>query len=223
MFAAILDLLLEQHGPQAWWPAESRFEIIVGALLVQRTAWKNAALAIDNLKRADVLAAERIADLDVLELQTLVRPAGFFKAKAARLKAIAAFIESVGGVEALDRERTDTLRERLLEQPGIGPETADAILGYAFERPVFVVDAYARRLLGRLGVLGEGSSDRTLRQDCTAAIPSVRKLNELHALIVVHCQRCCLPVPNCQICLLRPRCSHARSVAVSQPELAVAG
>jgi endonuclease-3 related protein len=211
MYAAVLDALLEQHGPQAWWPADSRFEIIVGALLVQRTAWTHAARAIDNLKKANLLAVEQIAAIEVSRLQALVRPAGFFRTKAARLKAVAGFIESSGGLEELDRERTETLRERLLDQPGIGPETADAILGYAFERPVFVVDAYARRLFERLGAIGQGSADDALRADCTAAMPSVRDLNELHALVVVHSQRCCLQVPSCGSCILRSRCAYAQS------------
>lgn len=213
MYAAVLEALLEQHGPQNWWPADSRFEIIVGALLVQRTAWSNAARAIDNLKRANLLATERIATTELSELEALVRPAGFFRTKAARLKAVASFIESAGGLEELDRERTATLRKRLLDQPGIGPETADAILGYAFERPVFVVDTYARRLFERLGAIDGDCLDDTLRSDCTTAIRSTRELNELHALVVVHCQRCCLQVPGCGRCALRPRCAYARSAS----------
>jgi endonuclease-3 related protein len=210
---AVFDALLAQHGPQGWWPAEDRFEIMAGAVLVQRTAWRNAAQAIQRLKARGALAAEQLAAVDSTFLETMIKPAGFFRVKAARLKALARFVVASGGVDALSRQATPSLRTTLLSQQGIGPETADAILGYAFERPVFVVDAYARRLFERLGSPDPLPSDFDLKADCEAEISTATNLNELHALIVAHSQRCCAAVPDCARCSLRLRCGYAAAAA----------
>lgn len=213
MFETVYDRLLEQHGPQGWWPAQDRFEIIAGAVLVQRTAWRNAAQAIERLRQADALTPERLVTLSVARLETLIKPAGFYRVKAKRLKALADFIITTGGLAALDRLPAAALRRLFLERPGIGPETADAILGYAFRRPVFVVDAYARRLFERVGFEDADTSARSLQAGCEAALSSVDRLNELHALIVVHCQRYCAVTPQCSRCLLRPDCGYAAEAA----------
>lgn len=219
VFERVWERLLEDYGPQGWWPAESRFEIIVGAVLVQRTAWRNAALAIENLRRAEALSPEAVAKLDAARLQVLIRPAGFYRVKAERLRVLADFIIAAGGLAQLDRLDTQALRKRFIAQHGIGAETADAILGYAFARPVFVVDAYARRLFGRF--LGEKVSDQMLKRRCESELQSVDRLNELHALIVVHSQRRCGTDPECAACGLIDACALAQRRAAAQPARAM--
>jgi len=208
VYREILDALIEQHGPQRWWPAEDPFEIMVGAVLVQRTAWRNAALAIRALKEAGVLRPDRLDDLRREALAALIRPAGFFRLKARRLQSMARFVVAAGGLRALSAQPTAGLRAALLTIRGVGPETADAILGYAFERPVFVVDAYARRLSARLAHPAPGPSDADLKAGCERELVSARDLNELHALIVRHGQVYCRAMAACDGCALRPRCGY---------------
>ena len=141
-----------RYGPQDWWPARGRFEVAVGAVLTQHTAWTGVERAIDNLRAARRLAPRRLARLALPRLGRLIRPAGTWRLKARRLRALAVFFLARTGGARLDRLRgasLETLRAQLLEVPGIGPETADAILLYALDRPVFVADAYTRRVLSR--------------------------------------------------------------------------
>jgi endonuclease-3 related protein len=217
VYRELLDTLLEQHGPQQWWPADDRFEIMVGAILVQRTAWRNAVLAIDALKRADVLLPDKLARVELDSLAALIRPAGFFRVKAHRLQRLAQFIVAAGGVTALDRQPTAVLRASLLEIHGIGPETADSILGYGFERPAFVNDAYSRRVIARLRHPVPAPSDTDLQSDCERELTRATDLNELHALIVKHGQVHCRVVALCEGCSLQSRCgySHERLLAES--------
>jgi endonuclease-3 related protein len=204
----IFDSLLAQHGPQGWWPADDRFEILVGAVLVQRTAWLNAALAIERLKSAALLSVDALVDAKRSLVEEAVRPAGFFRVKASRLHALAGFVRDVGGLSALTAQPTPRLREALLAQPGIGPETADAILAYAFDRPVFVVDAYARRLFERLGSPVPRPADPVLRDQCERSLGRTAELKEFHALIVAHGQRHCSSVPLCNGCSLSTHCGR---------------
>ena len=138
-------------GPQHWWPAESPFEVIVGAILVQNTSWTNVEKAIANLRAADVLTIDGIRGLGIEDLEQIIRPSGYFRQKAARLKEFVALVDKQysGSVDAMRATPTTQLREVLLAQKGIGPETADSILLYAGQHPVFVVDAYTRRVLER--------------------------------------------------------------------------
>lgn len=209
MIAAIYSALLAQHGPQGWWPAEDRFEILAGAVLVQRTSWRNAARAIDRLKANGCLAADRLAKLDLRRLEDIIKPAGFYRVKAVRLRSLANFVLAAGGLDTLARLPTPQLRGTLLTLPGIGPETADAMLGYAFLRPVFVVDAYARRLFGRLRCPEPLPSDAVIKADCETSVRTATELNELHALIVAHGQYCCAAVPACERCRLRRLCGYS--------------
>lgn len=201
--------LLCAYGPQGWWPAEKPFEVIVGAMLVQRTAWRNAALAIDQLRRDDLLEPDRIARLDEAALAELIRPAGFWRIKSVRLRSVARAICSAGGLAKLRRRETADLRDFFMAVHGIGEETADAILLYAFGRPVVVVDAYLRRLVSRV----EGSpermtrrADRQLRQTIAAALTGVSELNEWHALVVEHGKAHCRTRPVCGGCCLYEIC-----------------
>ena len=147
---AHLQALLSHYGPQNWWPAQTRFEVIVGAYLTQNTSWRNVELAIANLRRAGVLNPAGIRGLPLKQLQALVRPSGFFRQKARRLKIFVRFLDThYGGfLSRMFAQPTDELRAELLSLEGVGRETADSILLYAGGHPVFVVDAYTRRIFG---------------------------------------------------------------------------
>jgi len=153
-------------GPQNWWPAESRFEMIVGAYLTQNTAWTNVEKALANLRGARRLSANGIRRASITELEGLIRPAGYFRQKAKRLKLFVAYLdrEYEGSLVKLFARPTEQLREELLSLHGIGPETADSILLYAGNHPVFVVDAYTRRILARHAILPEEAGYEDLRE-----------------------------------------------------------
>ena len=209
---AVFDRLLAQHGPQHWWPGDSPFEIMVGAVLTQNTAWRNVERAIDYLRAAGLLDAAYILACDDDRLARLLRPSGYFNVKATRLKALCRWILDAGGVEALGRWPTDRLRHGLLAVKGVGPETADDILLYAFERPVFVVDAYTRRLFSRLGLCAPDVGYEALRHAFERVLPpDVALFNEYHALIVAHGKDVCRPRPRCGECGLQRSCPAAGS------------
>ena len=153
-------------GPQHWWPAKTRFEVIVGAYLTQNTAWTNVELALTNLRSAQGLSIKAIRDVPLAKLEQLIRPSGYFRQKAARLKGFVAFLDSryQGSLDLLFAQPTDKLREELLSLNGIGPETADSILLYAGNHPVFVVDAYTRRILDRHKILPEKTNYEEVRE-----------------------------------------------------------
>ena len=205
----IYDLLFACYGPQSWWPGDSAFEIMVGAVLTQNTAWFNVERAIDRLKSRDLLEPEAILQLKQTELAELIRPAGYFNVKAKRLRAMCEFLLQHPDLERLeDRE----LRERFLAVHGIGPETADDILLYAFERPVFVIDAYTRRLFGRLGLLEDEADYDGLRGQFERALgPDVALFNEYHALIVRHAKQVCRSRPECPRCCVAATCPACRT------------
>ena len=204
---SIFERLYRQHGPQHWWPGDTRFEIMVGAVLTQNTAWSNVERAIANLKQAGCLAADRIVALPHEELTGLLRPAGYFNVKAQRLKNFCRWYLDSGEGRRLARWPTERLRRALLSVNGVGPETADDILLYAFERPVFVIDAYTRRLFSRLGLISGNESYEELRLAIEAALgPDVPLYNEFHALIVIHAKDLCRVRPRCDGCSLSRRC-----------------
>jgi len=148
-------MLYEAWGAQHWWPAETQFEVIVGAYLTQNTAWTNVERALGNLRAAGALGVEAIRKMRLSKLERLIRPSGYFRQKAARLKTFIAFLDQQygGSLECMFSEPTEKLREELLSLNGVGPETADSILLYAGNHPVFVVDAYTRRILERHDIL----------------------------------------------------------------------
>lgn len=211
-FRSVFENLISAYGPQGWWPGEGRFEIMLGAVLVQRTAWRNAETAIDSLKRAGLHAPEALRAADRREIERCVRSAGFFRTKAERLKGLAAFVEEHGGVDGLAAVPTDRLRDLLLDVAGIGPETADAILLYAFDRPAVVVDAYLRRLAQRLLGHEKPPSDTDLRRWTERDLNHSAALNEFHALVVVHGKRVCGRVPRCSQCGVRHFCRTGREL-----------
>ena len=211
---AVLDRLAAAYGPQDWWPAREPFEMMAGALLTQRTTWRNAERAIASLRREGVLSPGALALAPVSRLEALVRPAGTFRTKAARLKALARWYVDAGGRDALVERSTARLRSELLALPGIGPETADDILVYVFARPVFVVDAYARRILSRYGwAQGDEPYERLSDAAVRAVGADAARLGELHALLVEHGKRHCRPTPRCTGCPLAAECGVGRRLA----------
>ncbi len=208
----LLDIYRRLHvayGPQHWWPGETPFEVIVGAILTQSAAWANVEKAIANLKAAGVLSPEGLAGLSEGELARLVYSAGYFNAKARKLKAFVALLSQRfdGELERLLAAPVEELRPLLLATHGIGPETADSILLYAAGRPVFVIDAYTRRSFSRLGLTpGHDSYDswRALFMENLEADAAL--FNEYHALIVRHGKEVCRRQPRCEVCPLREGC-----------------
>ncbi|MBF8268442.1 MAG: Endonuclease [Gammaproteobacteria bacterium] len=195
--------LYEVYGPQHWWPAETAFEVMVGAVLTQNTAWTNVEKAIANLKDAGKLALKPMARMTDRRLARLIRPSGYFNLKAQRLKALCAWLQESGGVGKLRKIPTERLRPALLAVHGVGPETADSILLYAFDRPVFVIDAYTRRLLKRLNFSEGNEPYEVLRSGFESALePDPAMFNEFHALIVRHAKVKCQNTRVCRHCLV---------------------
>ena len=204
----IYDRLLAAFGPQHWWPGETPFEVMVGAVLTQNTNWNNVQRAIANLKEARVLEPRKLYELDLATLAGLIRPAGYYNVKAGRLRnLLQLLVEQYGGdVEQFFQQETATLRKVLLAVKGIGPETADSILLYGGNKAIFVVDAYTHRLLFRHGLISEECDYgcmQALFHDCLPVEPSL--FNEYHALIVrVGKEFCKKTNPRCAQCPLQP-------------------
>ena len=208
---AVYNKLFTAYGSQHWWPGDTPFEIMVGAVLTQNTAWTNVEKAIANLVRHDRLSAAGIIATRKDHLANWLRPSGYFNIKAARLKNFCRWYVEAGGFTALSQVDTDTLRDALLSVNGVGPETADDMLLYAFERPVFVIDAYTRRLFSRLGFIAGDEAYEDIRLAVEDKLgPEVGLYNEFHALIVIHAKAVCRVRPRCGDCLLRRRCPTGR-------------
>lgn len=204
--------LFMAYGPQHWWPGDTPFEIMVGAVLTQNTAWTNVERAIANLEAAGVLTPEAIDDEPLSRLVKWLRPSGYFNVKARRLKSLCRWVVEQGGVRKLKRLDTHELRSALLGVHGVGPETADDILLYAFGRPVFVIDAYTRRVFSRVGEIGGDEGYETLRHKFEGAlVPDAKLYNEYHALIVRHGKDICRTRPRCDSCCLAACCGLATS------------
>lgn len=205
--SAVYQALLQHFGAQHWWPAESPFEVMVGAILTQNTAWQNVEKALANLRVRGRLDPESIAATRHHHLAGWLRPSGYFNIKATRLQNFCRWYLATGGYAALQQQATGELRTQLLAVNGIGPETADDILLYAFERPVFVIDAYTRRLLARLGLFVGDEPYETLRGAIEQELgANVALFNEYHALIVRHAKQFCRTKPLCADCILRTDC-----------------
>ena len=199
-------VLARRFGPQRWWPGRTAYEVAAGAILTQHTAWTNAARALADLRAHGRLTATGVLGLGEAELARLLRPAGTYRVKARRLGAFTRWLAGRfgGRFEAMRRAPLAPLRRELLTVPGLGPETADAILLYAAGRPVFVADAYVRRVLARHRLLRAGAGYEEARAFLEAHLPSDPRLfNEYHALLVALGKAYCLTVPRCQRCPLR--------------------
>ena len=208
---AVFEALLDAYGPQYWWPAQTPFEVMVGAVLTQNTAWVNVERGLERLVQRLggplALSAEGILALPEAGLAECLRPVGYFNVKARRLRSFCAGYLDAGGLDGLAGLDTPALRHRLLAIHGVGPETADDMVLYAFDRPVFVVDAYTRRLGGRLGLLDGEAGYETIRHGFERALgPDVPLFNEYHALIVRHAKDVCRSRPRCEGCCLRRLC-----------------
>jgi len=199
----IFDRLHRTYGPQNWWPAETAFEVAVGAVLTQNASWTAVERAIARLKADRMLSLAQLARLSPAELAPLLKPAGLYHVKARRLHALLQYLTARGGFAGLRRKTTPALRAELLALHGIGPETADSILLYALDRPVFVVDAYTRRILSRYGIIRGSEPYDTLRQWFQSALPADPRLfNEYHALLVRLARTHCRVRPLCSDCPL---------------------
>jgi endonuclease-3 related protein len=201
----VFDRLYSHYGPRHWWPAESAFEVLIGAVLVQNTAWENVRKAIDRLRGEDLLEPHALYAVPLERLEELIRPAGYFRVKARRLHNLLEFlVERHGGsLEAMFRTALPELRESLLAVSGIGPETADSILLYAGGLPTFVVDAYTHRMLARHGWIGFDANYYQIQEHFEAGLPQDAALfNEYHALVVEVGKRHCRKHPRCEGCPL---------------------
>lgn len=222
----VYRLLRGAYGPRRWWPVtppggttprytggprsdRQRFEVAVGAILTQNTAWSNAARAVESLNRLGAMSPRAIERMDARALAAAIRSAGYFNQKAKRLKTIARYFR-------VNRRGT---REGLLALNGVGPETADSIMLYAFGEPRFVVDAYTRRLFGRLGLVDPSDSYEGIRGRFELNLPRrVFVYREFHALIVEHGKLICRKLPICKNCLLQSMCLMYLEIEESAPE-----
>jgi len=211
------DALFRAYGPQHWWPGRTRFEVIVGAILTQSTSWSNVERAIAALRRANLLSPDALERVSLARLSRLIRSSGYFRQKARKLKAFVHFLRAHyrGSLNKMFATATSELREQLLSVHGIGPETADSILLYAGRHPVFVVDAYTRRILERHNLAHGKQSYEEIRRLFEQNLPAGPPLfNEYHALIVHTGKHFCRKRnPICERCALQPFLPPAAKVA----------
>lgn len=202
----IYKTLFRAFGPRNWWPGETPFEVMVGAILTQNTSWRNVEKAIQKLKVKGVLSPDGIQHLKRSELARLIKSSGYYRIKADRLKSFVNFLfENYGGnLERLREEETRGLREKLLGVKGIGPETADSILLYGLKKPIFVVDAYTKRILLRHGLISKKTSYEEVQRLFMDYLPHEERLfNEYHALMVHLGKTLCRKIPKCEVCPLQ--------------------
>ncbi len=231
----IYKILHKTYGNQGWWPLskgkletkhrngrprndKDRFEIIVGAILTQNTSWKNVEKAIYNLNKSKLLDAEKIRKTNIKTVTKLIRPAGYYNQKAERLKIIADYIHK-RPLKKLFEQDIEPLRKELLAIKGIGPETADSIILYSAEKPIFVVDAYTKRIFSRLGFFKENAKYddvQKLFMDSFSNVKDEKKKTEIfkeyHALIVEHAKRHCRTKTECDVCLLKKKCEASQTL-----------
>ncbi len=202
----LFDILLDTFGPQNWWPGDSKFEIMIGAILTQNVSWRNVEKAIDNLKREDALSPDAVYKMDLERLEELIKPTGFYRQKAARLKRLSKLILKERGVDSYLQQKD--LREQLLDIKGIGPETADSIVLYAGEIPTFVVDAYTKRIVERFyGFKGNYEDIKEFFQK--SLLKDAETYNEFHALLVELGKKYCKKTgPRCGECPISHLCSY---------------
>jgi len=216
----VFDRLLRRFGPQHWWPANTPFEVVVGALLMAQTSWRNVEAAIDNLRRAGLLDPRALAAAQVRTIRKLVRPAGLHRQKPERLKGFCRHLLRVadGDLVRFFSRDFETVRHELLGLDGVGPETADSILLYAAEFPTFVVDAYTVRIGRRLGWFATDRYDE-VKAFFESRLPrEVALYREYHALLVAHGKEICRPGPRCDVCPVRNACAYYRERQHREPQ-----
>lgn len=210
----IYKRLYGAFGPRRWWPAETPFEVMVGAVLTQNTSWANVEKAILNLKKRRLLTPERLNGIPSRELAALIRPSGYYNIKAKRLKSLVDFLmrDFGGDIALMRRKGVEALKKELLRVHGIGPETCDSIMLYALNKPVFVIDAYTKRIFSRCGMAKEDVTYDELQRLFTEALPrDVKLYNEYHALIVQLGKEVCRKAPKCNLCPINKLCYNART------------
>lgn len=218
-FLRVYNLMLERYGPQNWWPGETRFEMMVGAILTQAAAWTNVENTILSLKAADLLSPQAIRSVSQEELARHIYSSGYFNSKARKLKAFADFLGERfhDDLDAMSLEDAEALRLELLGVYGVGEETADDILLYALEKPTFVIDNYTRRIFHRLGLAPKNGSYSAYRTVFMAHLPLDRDLfGEYHALMVSHGKEVCKKNPLCQECCLLAMCPTGKVTVGTQ-------
>jgi len=209
----VYEKLLDAFGEQNWWPADDEFEVIVGAILTQQASWKNAEKAIKNLKQHRMLRSEALHKVDIKKLEELIKPSGFYRVKAKRLKSFVDFLfeKYDGKLEKLFSLSMKDLRRELLSINGIGNETADSIVLYSAGKPSFVVDAYTIRIFSRLGLIKEKKYEK-VKDFFEKNLPrNVDLYKEYHALIVELGKNICKVKPKCFSCPLNKWCEYANS------------
>jgi len=200
---AIYEKLLKEFGPQHWWPADTRMEVIVGAILTQNTNWKNVEKAIRNLKQHHEISIDSLRDISLSRLSALIRPSGYFNIKAKRLKNFINFLvlEYGGDLDSVGEDPLLILRKKFLKVNGIGPETADSILLYAFGKNIFVIDSYAKRIFSRHHIVSEEDSYERIQKVFMKSLDADAGIfNEYHALIVQLAKKFCKTTPQCESC-----------------------
>jgi endonuclease-3 related protein len=205
----IYQRLMDAYGPQHWWPAEEPFEVMVGAILTQSAAWLNVEKAIANLKAAKALSPQALRRFSLPEIATLIHPCGYYNTKARKLKSLAHWLGEYcnDNLNKLFASSTDQLRQQLLAIWGIGQETADSIILYAANKPIFVIDAYTRRIINRVGLAPASNSYTAYQSLFMDNLPADAGLfNEYHALLVCLGKNICHSRPICQQCCLRSIC-----------------
>jgi endonuclease-3 related protein len=208
----LFNILFAASGPQHWWPGDTPFEIAVGAVLTQNTTWSNVEKAITSLKTANGMTAAGLLGLPVSDLEQAIRPAGYYRVKAQYLRTLVEWVSrrAAGDLSSLASEDTNALRCELLALRGVGRETADSILLYAIGKPVFVVDAYTRRIAARLRLVPEGAAYESTQQYFVARLPEdARLFNEFHGLLVHLAKEHCRARPVCLACPLEACCPSA--------------
>jgi endonuclease-3 related protein len=209
----IYDILFKTFGPQHWWPAKTKFEMVAGAILTQKTSWKNVEKALESLKRENLSDVRSIAVAETRMLENAIYSSGFFRQKAERLKEFCSHVERNyhGNIDTFLSQSQNTLEKELLSLKGIGHETADSILLYAARHPVFVVDSYTMRICKRLGV-PQGERRVELRRLFEEEIEkNVELYGEYHALLVMLAKKYCKKKPVCGRCPLRQLCAYCMS------------
>jgi len=207
----IYHQLISYYEPQHWWPAQEPFEVIVGAILTQAAAWGNVEKAITNLKAAKALSPKALRHLSLSEVATLIHPCGYYNAKALKLKSLAHWLGEYynDNLNKLFATNTQRLRQELLSIHGIGQETADSIILYAANKPIFVIDAYTRRIINRIGLAPDSKSYTAYQALFMDNLPTDAELfNEYHALLVCLGKNVCRNRPLCQQCCLNNICHH---------------
>ena len=214
----IYELLDKAYGPQKWWPTSTanwQEEVIIGAILTQNTSWKNVEKAISNLKKRKLMDFGKIATINTASLAAIIKPSGYYNQKAIKLKTFARHIikNHNGNVRNFLGKNVNALRRELLSLHGIGPETADSIILYAAVRPVFVIDAYTKRIFSRIGIAKENSTYNELQQLFTKSLKkNTAMFNQYHALIVELGKNICKKKPICNKCPVKAKCSYYRNV-----------